>query len=142
MCQSFTFGRPPIISPSYVDCGLPKDTEQIANKDRQLEMGCTCTDWLAVHTPAETTNVFVFSNSSFADHSWTWRYARLLRSVMSTAFGTKIPPYSTILDLDGKIRDFAVPYYLRPICKDDRDSPILRLQRWSVHTCKEASKSI
>ena len=49
-------------------------------------------------------------------HPWTWQYTRLLHQVMTTAFGAKVPPYSTVLDLDRKVRDFPVPPHLRPNC--------------------------
>jgi hypothetical protein len=38
---------------------------------------------------------------------------------MVNAFGAKIPTYSTILELDRKIRDFPVPPHLQPRCDAD-----------------------
>jgi hypothetical protein len=63
---------------------------------------------------------------------------------MTTAFGTKIPAYATIIDLDRKIRDFPVPVYLRPICTGEVPPPtmVLLMQRWWVVSSKETSKSI
>ena len=63
---------------------------------------------------------------------------------MATAFGAKMPPYSIVLDLDRKIRDFPVPKYLQPNCdpaEDPPPPPELIMQRWIVLSSKEASKS-
>lgn len=76
-------------------------------------------------------------------HTWTWQYTRLLHNVMTTAFGARLPPYSTILELDRKIRDFPVPKYLQPNCdvaEDPPPSPELTMQRWNVLSFKEASE--
>jgi hypothetical protein len=62
---------------------------------------------------------------------------------MTTAFGARLPPYSTILELDRKIRDFPVPKYLQPNCdvaEDPPPSPELTMQRWNVLSFKEASE--
>jgi hypothetical protein len=68
---------------------------------------------------------------------------------MSTAFGAKMPPYLTVLELDRKIRDFPVPVYLRPICEtgtppvpDSDELPEVHMQRWWVLSNKEASTHI
>lgn len=50
-----------------------------------------------------------------------------------------MPPYSTILDLDRKVRDFPVPPHLRPKCKDHENNPPLHMQRWLVLGCKEST---
>jgi hypothetical protein len=52
-----------------------------------------------------------------------------------------MPPYATILDLDGRIRDFPVPHHLR-FSKDDGESSTLHLQRWLLHFYKETSACI
>ncbi|CAL1694716.1 unnamed protein product [Somion occarium] len=112
---SFGFGRPPSISLSYVDCTMPKDTEEYINSEGHKE-------W------------------SF--HSWTWQYSKVLHTVMSTAFGCKIPPYSTVIDLDRKVRDFPIPWRMRVKCglpEEINVSPALRIQRWLVMSCKEST---
>lgn len=52
-----------------------------------------------------------------------------------------MPPYSTVLDLDRKIRDFPVPKYLQPDCGEgEKDcSSELIMQRWVVHSYKEST---
>lgn len=62
---------------------------------------------------------------------------------MTTAFGAKVPPYTMILDLDRKIRDFPVPRYLQPNCNElEMPSPTqeLIMQRFIVLSTKEASE--
>jgi hypothetical protein len=63
---------------------------------------------------------------------------------MTTAFGARLPPYSVILDLDRKIRDFPVPKYLQPNCdelENPSPTPHLVMQRWIILSFKESSKS-
>ena len=38
--QSFSFGRPPSLIPSFIDCGFPRDLDEYTNKDGGKEMGC------------------------------------------------------------------------------------------------------
>ncbi|KAK0465960.1 uncharacterized protein EV420DRAFT_1508988 [Desarmillaria tabescens] len=110
---SFLFGRPPSMSAQYIDCALPKDTEEIINADGERETGF---------------------------HSWMWQYATLMHSVMGAAFGVKVPAYAVILDLDRKIRDFPVPLRFRPCT--NYGSKVLRpehyMQRWMVLMSKES----
>ena len=88
--------------------------------------------------------VFIPTNSHHTQtvHSWTWQYSKLLHNVMTTALGAKLPPYSIVLDLDRKIRDFPTPKYLLLNC-DINESPVpskqLAMQRWIVLSSKEAS---
>ncbi|KAK7695142.1 hypothetical protein QCA50_002332 [Cerrena zonata] len=111
---SFGFGRPPSISLAYVDCSIPKDREEHVNADGHKEWGF---------------------------HSWSWQYAKVLHNVMSTAFGCKIPPYTTVIDLDRKVRDFPIPWRLRVKCglEDEYQTPSVRLQRWHVMASKECT---
>lgn len=63
---------------------------------------------------------------------------------MTTAFGAKAPPYTMVLDLDRKIRDFPVPNYLQPSCNElEMPAPAqeLIMQRYIVLASKEASAS-
>ncbi|KAF8218975.1 hypothetical protein L208DRAFT_1345035 [Tricholoma matsutake] len=111
---SFFFGRPPIMSSAYIDCPLPRETEDvITDGDMQISF-----------------------------HSWSQRWTVLLHSVMSTAFGAKQPSYSVIISLDRKIRDFPIPALWRPVC-DDADIPAptvpleLNMHRWLCMSRKE-----
>jgi hypothetical protein len=61
---------------------------------------------------------------------------------MVNAFGAKTPTYSTILELDRKIRDFPVPPHLQPRCDDEEltDAVVLvNVQRLLLLTNKETS---
>lgn len=134
MAQAFSFGRPPTTSPAYIDCALPPDIDEVTVQSGQKETGCK--------------NLFFtsFISSQLTetppDHSWVWLFTRLLHTVMTTAFGVKMPPYITILDLDRKIRDFPIPSHLRPNCHDspELEPPELHMRRWWVLSSKEASE--
>lgn len=80
----------------------------------------------------------------FAVHPWTWQYTKLLHQVMTTAFGAKTPQYTTVLELDRKIRDFPVPWRLRIKCGlavESEPPKVVHIQRWFVMSCKESSES-
>lgn len=38
--QSFSFGRPPSLNASFIDCALPKDEDQFTNCRGEKELGC------------------------------------------------------------------------------------------------------
>ncbi|KAF8079273.1 fungal-specific transcription factor domain-containing protein [Lyophyllum atratum] len=112
---SFYFGRPPTMSPSYIDCPIPRDPNEPANGDRE--------------PPANF-------------NTWNWQYTALLHSIMATAFGPKQPTYAVVLSLDRRVRDFPVPPMWRPVCDAGQDvhHPItteLHMQRWMVLATKE-----
>lgn len=86
---SFYAGRPPNVSPDWIDTPYPNDDFAVINNKGEKEM---------------------------SGHMWSWKFSRLLHHVMVNAFGAKIPTYSTILELDRKIRDFPVPPHLQPRC--------------------------
>lgn len=74
---------------------------------------------------------------------WSWQFSRLLHHVMVNAFGAKTPTYSTILELDRKIRDFPVPPHLQPRCGADEELTescvLLHFQRLLLLMNKETS---
>ncbi|KAL1712216.1 hypothetical protein EV715DRAFT_214104 [Schizophyllum commune] len=117
--QSFWFGRPPMFDDRFIDCPLP-DGDQVMLASGDAEMSYK---------------------------TWTWHYARLLHHVMTTAFNARPPPYSTIIDLDRRIRDFAVPEYLRPVCPNNMPCtvetsaalPAHDMRRWFVLMQKEST---
>lgn len=80
-----------------------------------------------------------YSNASL-DYSWMWRYTKLVAGIMSTAFGAKTPSYSTVIDLDRKIRDFPIPSILSGRCGQVEDTDLGRsvdVQRYLVMASKE-----
>ncbi|KAH0837784.1 hypothetical protein J3R83DRAFT_5964 [Lanmaoa asiatica] len=109
---SFYAGRPPNVSLDWIDAPYPDDEFPVKNDQGELEMS-----W----------------------RSWSWRFAKLLHEVLVAAFGAKIPTYSTILELDRKIRDFPIPSHLQLQCvTDTRAGPQVVLQRLLVLTMKES----
>ncbi|KAF8546280.1 hypothetical protein OG21DRAFT_1427450 [Imleria badia] len=109
---SFYAGRPPNVSLDWIDAPYPEDEFPLKNDNEELEMG-----W----------------------RSWSWRFSKLLHEVLVAAFGAKIPTYSTILELDRKIRDFPVPSHLQLQCvRDTRAGSQVILQQVLVLTMKES----
>ncbi|KAG2141099.1 fungal-specific transcription factor domain-containing protein [Suillus clintonianus] len=113
---SFYAGRPPNVSPDWVDTPYPNDDFAVVNNKGEKEM---------------------------SGHMWSWQFSRLLHHVMVNAFGAKIPTYSTILELDRKIRDFPVPPHLQPCC-DANEAPteaatLVRVQRSMLLSTKEST---
>ncbi|KAG2116363.1 hypothetical protein BD769DRAFT_1629847 [Suillus cothurnatus] len=90
---SFYAGRPPNVSPDWIDTPYPNDDFAVVNDKGEKEMSV---------------------------HMWSWQFSRLLHHVMVNAFGAKTPTYSTILELDRKIRDFPVPPHLQPRCNENK----------------------
>lgn len=64
--------------------------------------------------------------------------------MMTTAFGAAKPTYQVILELDRKIRDFAVTNKMKTRCGEAEDPSItddIHMNRWLGMSAKEASKS-
>ncbi|KAG1726155.1 hypothetical protein EDB19DRAFT_1897685 [Suillus lakei] len=100
-------GRPPNVSPDWIDTPYPNDDFAVVNSKGEKEM---------------------------SGHMWSWQFSRLLHHVMVNAFGAKTPTYSTILELDRKIRDFAVPPHLQPrfqthFLLTNKESTLLNIHR-------------
>ncbi|KAH9486043.1 hypothetical protein JR316_0000107 [Psilocybe cubensis] len=76
-------------------------------------------------------------------YQWNISFAILLHDVLQTAFGPKEPPYSTITDLDRKIRDFHVPSQWITPDEGMEEPPLeIAMYRWLVLSAKEISESI
>ncbi|KAJ7207533.1 kinase-like domain-containing protein [Mycena pura] len=91
LCMSlgcFFLGRP-TASTNYIDCPYPTDPPEVIAADNGQGMSYL---------------------------SWWSKYGVLMHSIMSCAFGAKVPSYTTILELDRKVRDFYVPPQLRTTC--------------------------
>ncbi|KAF8131480.1 hypothetical protein EV363DRAFT_1165082, partial [Boletus edulis] len=109
---SFYTGRPPNVSLDWIDAPYPDDEFPLENDKGEFEMS-----W----------------------RSWSWRFSKLLHEVLVRAFGAKLPTYSTILELDRKIRDFPIPSHLQLQCiNDTRAGPQIVLQQLLVLTMKES----
>ncbi|EPQ60077.1 hypothetical protein GLOTRDRAFT_123836 [Gloeophyllum trabeum ATCC 11539] len=110
---SFSFGRPPAMDMSYLECDLPPDEEETLDASGNRQVGF---------------------------HQWVVHYSLMMRTVvMPAAFAAKTPPYAAILDLDRKVREFYVPERLRPVCVQiDRATPMyVHMQRWMVLSYRE-----
>uniref|UniRef100_A0A8H7Y991 Xylanolytic transcriptional activator regulatory domain-containing protein n=1 Tax=Psilocybe cubensis TaxID=181762 RepID=A0A8H7Y991_PSICU len=81
----------------------------------------------------------VDSNHDSTDfYQWNISFAILLHDVLQTAFGPKEPPYSTITDLDRKIRDFHVPSQWITPDEGMEEPPLeIAMYRWLVLSAKE-----
>jgi hypothetical protein len=114
--QSFTSGRPPSTSLSFIDCDLPDDNEEQVGSDGEKLMGY---------------------------HRWNYEFIKLLSQVTAIAFTSRPPPYVAILDLDRKLRDFPVPTHLRLQWTGQQSSDhLLWIRRWVVLSNKEWGKQI
>ncbi|KAJ3574344.1 hypothetical protein NP233_g1815 [Leucocoprinus birnbaumii] len=112
---SFYSGRPPMVSLAFMDRTTPKDIDEGVDSEGNKKPGF---------------------------HTWTYKYAILLHSIMAVAFGPKPPPYSTILDLDLKIRNFPVPMRWRPMCEPEdtpAPPPDVQMVRFMVSFAKEST---
>ncbi|KIJ65704.1 hypothetical protein HYDPIDRAFT_110852 [Hydnomerulius pinastri MD-312] len=80
-------GRPPALSISHTDCRFPVDLDALVKPSGSVETG-----W----------------------HVWKFRYSASCLSIsVQHVFSTRIPCYSALLELDRKIRKFAVPPHLQ-----------------------------
>ncbi|KAG1876498.1 hypothetical protein DFJ58DRAFT_178328 [Suillus subalutaceus] len=80
-------GRPPALSINHTDCWFPEDLDPTIKPSGTVEMG-----W----------------------HAWKVRYsASCLGISVQHVFSTRVPSYSTLLELDRKIRKFSLPSHLQ-----------------------------
>ncbi|KAL0954269.1 hypothetical protein HGRIS_005397 [Hohenbuehelia grisea] len=89
--HSLALGRPPAIHLSYVDCEFPFDEEATLNDAQEVQHGF----WRMKHT---------FARDIF--------YA-----VLETTLTAKSPSYSTVLDLDRKVRELSFPAAFKPYAR-------------------------
>ncbi|KAJ3716513.1 fungal-specific transcription factor domain-containing protein [Lentinula raphanica] len=95
--HSVALGRPPSIHLSFVDCEFPTDEEATLSDTGEEIMGF----WRMKYT--------------FAKESFT--------PVISTTLTAKSPTYSTIMDLDRKIRELSLPPGFKPYVSLFEDGP-------------------
>ncbi|EJD08116.1 uncharacterized protein FOMMEDRAFT_131048 [Fomitiporia mediterranea MF3/22] len=83
--QSLACGRPPCITMPYVDCQFPQDEDARLNEKGKMEPGFG---------------------------SWMFRFTlECVSEISAKTLTASVPPYSMILDLDAKLRDFPVPSF-------------------------------
>ncbi|CDO73376.1 hypothetical protein BN946_scf185013.g10 [Trametes cinnabarina] len=110
---SFGFGRPPSMSMSFIDNEVPTEEDAIVNEEDRSEAGYLV---------------------------WNWQFAKVMHSVMTTAFGAKPPTYAKIIELDRRVRDTHVPAPLQLPCGvNDGSTPCvtLTMQRMFVTAWRE-----
>lgn len=84
---SILHGRPPALSINHTDCRFPEDLDPAIKPSGAVEMG-----W----------------------HTWKVRYsASCLGISVQHVFNTRVPSYSSLLELDRKIRKFNLPAHLQ-----------------------------
>lgn len=115
--QSLTFGRPPSLSMAHVDCKLPHGGANTSATDKEM---------------------------SFA--AWKHSFAAECQSLVhDQAFGAKTPSYSTIQELDIKVKNWYIPPSLQvpgfgnsKIGPELEQPPIeLTMQRYIAFAIKE-----
>lgn len=88
--QSCAYGRPPLLSPAFIDCVLPNsnsDECKIDPSPRVQELQ---------------------SDRTYIDQPWLARYTKLLHNVMVSTFGSNNSSYQHVLQLDTAIRNFPI----------------------------------
>ncbi|KAI0032311.1 fungal-specific transcription factor domain-containing protein, partial [Vararia minispora EC-137] len=86
--SSVITGRPPVLNIAQSDCRFPEDRDTVVNSQGQLEPG-----W----------------------HKWKWMYnANCLTPSLQRTFSVRPLSYSSLLELDKRIRSFPLPEHLRP----------------------------
>ncbi|KAI0354702.1 hypothetical protein OH77DRAFT_1425800 [Trametes cingulata] len=110
---SFGYGRPPSISLAFVDCEIPKEEDALLSTE---------------------------DRDDAAFHVWSWQFARLLHTVMTSAFAAKSPTYAQIFELDRRVRESPVPQALKVPCGTPETPPAplhLTMQRLFVTLARE-----
>ncbi|KAI5123792.1 hypothetical protein M0805_009087 [Coniferiporia weirii] len=107
--QSLATGRPPSITLPYIDCAFPLDDEAHLNNKGETESG------------------FI---------SWGFRFAsECVGQVATKTLTANVPSYATILELDAKIRDFAIPEF--PEVPIDKSKPGMIMMRYVLAHTRE-----
>lgn len=121
-----------MVSLAFMDRTTPTDYDEGTDVEGNKKPGCRCS------LVGFLTSLYLLPTSV---HVWTYKYAVLLHSVMAIAFGPRPPPYSSILDLDLKIRNFPVPAQWRPVCDPEGPPPPpeIHMARFLVSFAKESS---
>ena len=82
----------------------------------------------------------------FIDHVWTWQFAKLMHTVMTTAFSAKPTTYVKIIELDKRIRDFPDPACIQPptgtLPSSTSDNVTRTMQALFVTLMKDTSKPL
>ncbi|KAJ7178795.1 hypothetical protein C8R43DRAFT_1118155 [Mycena crocata] len=112
---SFSLGRPSSMSTNYMDCSYPKEPPEVSRDDG--------------------------GEKQMSYFLYTCKYSVLMHTIMASAFSAKVPAYTTVLDLDRKIRDFYPPPQIRPIYGPEMPPPTphILMQRFLALSTKEGT---
>lgn len=78
----------------------------------------------------------------FTVNTWMFSFvAECVSEVAAKTLTAVIPPYSVILALDAKIRDFSIPVFPEVIPLDP-SQPAMVMARYAMSHCRETSKCI
>lgn len=100
--QTLSTGRPPAFDRSYIDCLFPQDSEMKLSKEGNMEPGC---EYLLCCLFNVTIDTLIHGVGN-----WGFRFALECVAEVAAKTLTATPPrYSDILELDRKIREFAMP---------------------------------
>ncbi len=139
--QCILYGRPPMLNLAHSDCRFPRDLEPHVLSDGSTELGCE-------HSPS--LQPIVFRSISFfffhLVHAWKFHYSAACLSVsIQRTFSVRRESYSSILELDKRIRSFPIPSHLRsPVFgfegRDWDPIPSRALQQFFVPCDRESSE--
>ncbi|EPQ56096.1 hypothetical protein GLOTRDRAFT_39622, partial [Gloeophyllum trabeum ATCC 11539] len=114
--QSLASGRPPTFSLLYVDCKYPEDNDP--SKDHESAGERECTSLVLPNAPS------CLSSYQFPVESWGYRFAaECVTEIVEKVLGTTTPSYTTVMELDRKVRDFPMPQYATPMPSYDVRDP-------------------
>ena len=98
-------GRPPTLNLAHSDCRFPRDLDPCLSPTGELGLGC---EWSLL-------GAYPFFNvtDSKQVHAWKFRYSAVCLSIsVQLAFSVHRASYSSLLELDKRIRSFPLPAHL------------------------------
>ena len=124
--QSCAYGRPPLLSPAFIDCVLPNSHSDECKIDPRIQgLSSDRVYWL--------------------DQPWLSRYTKLLHNVMVSTFGSNRPSYQGILQFDNAVRNFPLISKMDlSDCAGKQEDPLppaeINIVRWLGVSNKESSE--
>jgi hypothetical protein len=104
--QSVIHGRPPTLNLAHSDCRFPRDLDPYQLPSGNSELGCK---QLRLARPV----CQVLTRISSSVHAWKFRYAAVcLSASVQRTFSVHWESYSSLLELDKRIRSFPLPAHL------------------------------
>lgn len=98
-------GRPAALMIQHTDCQFPDDLDPSIKPTGEVDFGCIFPSFIA----------FCGALTIYqSGHAWKVRYASTcLTASAHHVFSPRTPPYTALLEIDKKIRKFAMPSHLR-----------------------------